>query len=146
MDERPPPPPPQHPECLPDMRSQKQAKPKQRQPQERQPRTVRKVIAVFDEGTQITEEVHLSPEDPKYYRRWQVTCPHHVSDELPCFKHRNCGAAQTSHFGDMEPAGFLVAWVRSCAHYENRNDHMDKKALPSLQDIQEAMQQECWEP
>ena len=44
----------------------------------------------------------------------------------------------------MELAAYLVAWVRSGVFYESRDDHMDKKALPSMQEIEAAMRQEGW--
>ena len=101
-------------------------------------------MAVIAPGVQILEEEWLTPGQPDYYRRFLVQCPHHVGGPRPCNKSRNCGQGQTSRFGDMEPAGFLAAWVRSGELYATREEHMARAAQPTQAEVEAAMRDEGW--
>jgi len=59
-------------------------------------------------------------------------------------KKRNCGAAQTARFGDMEAAAFCGAWIRSAGKYSTRQEHMARTSDPTVQQIEEVMRSEGW--
>ena len=104
----------------------------------------REVIAVLQSGIQVIQDEHLSPGQPGFYRRVLVQCPHHAGGPQPCSRTRNWGAAQTAHFGEMEPAGYLAAWVRAGPRFHSREEHMAREFQPTLADVETAMRAEGW--
>ena len=108
----------------------------------------RPVFAVIQPGIEIVEDEHLTPGQPGHYRRLKVQCPHehHHLPGQPCTRTRNTGAAQTVHFGEMEPAGYLAAWVRGGRELASKEAHMDRSYQPTLSEVEAAMRTEGWLP
>ena len=79
-----------------------------------------------------------------YYKRVRIQCPHphHNLGGKKCSKARNCGPAQTKHFGPMEPLAYLTSWMRKGEECATREDHMANK--PDLDSVEETMRQEGW--
>ena len=87
----------------------------------------------------------MTPGEKGHYKRWEVTCPYHPPVAgRPCRKRRNIGAAQTSRFGPMEPAAYLIAWVRNAPFYEDREHCSDANAHPKAADIETVMREQGW--
>jgi hypothetical protein len=65
------------------------------------------------------------------YERYFLNCVHHAD----CIKSRNCGAAQTSHFGEWEPIAFLAVWHTKGAHVP-AGQHVEG-VKPTLDEVRE---------
>lgn len=112
-------------------------------------RMPREVVASVA-GVDIVQESHLLPGEPGHYRRMAIRCTL-VSHRTPsgarpcaCNKFRNCGPRQTAHFGDMEPAGYLAAWLRKGDAFETRASHV--RYAPTLAEVESEMKLQGWIP
>ena len=79
------------------------------------------------EGCPLKLEVWGNPTDRDYYKRYIAVCPFHSTDEVKCWRKRNCGPGQTRLLGESEPKAFLGAWLCRAPLNTTRKDHMEEK-------------------
>ncbi len=80
------------------------------------------------DGVPVVEDMFGHAGQPGSYRRIVVRCPctqttHHVLHKA-CEKRRGLGANQRMHFGELEPFGFLGAWLAARDRFPDRRSHM----------------------
>ena len=104
------------------------------------PRAAREIVAAVD-GVEVVRDTNGAPGEDGYYTRVGIRCPYHTK----CTKHRNCHAAQTAHFGEMEPVAFLLSWMKKGATLPDKATH-SKVEAPSVQDLELEMRAQGWIP
>ena len=106
------------------------------------------------EGVEVKREKHtgdsaVTPRNQKGYTRLRVLCPcpgH--SEKVPgqrrkiCERRRGTGPDQTATFGELEPYGFLGAWLSSAAKFPGQREHLDHD--PSTAEVREYMKSVGW--
>jgi hypothetical protein len=93
-------------------------------------------VSSWVEGVHLEHNEHRLGE-PDAYRRFGVTCMHHLrsSKGHSCHKWRNIGPEQTSRWGELEAVGFLGAWLASASQHVDRRCHMHRDLNPTLQQV-----------
>ena len=99
----------------------------------------------FVEGVPVRLETFGSVTKSRSYTRIVVDCPLCQSGHVGkprCSKRRTLGANQCSNFGDMEPYGYLGAWLHARDRFGDRTAHMAYN--PTSKDVGEYMRTQQW--
>ena len=91
----------------------------------------------------------VTPRNQKGYTRLRVLCPcpGHCR-KVPgqrrkiCERRRGTGPDQTATFGELEPYGFLGAWLRSADWFPGHREHLDYD--PSTDEVKAYMRAAGW--
>ena len=102
----------------------------------------RRPIVMYLEGCAIIEDKHDDAAKSISYKRLEVVCPcsgskHFQKGKAACRKRRGLDSGQTRHFGSLEPAAFLGAWLADRAKLKTRAKHV--RYVPSKARVERYM-------
>ena len=83
------------------------------------------------EGRPLEDKVEVVAGEVLRYLK--VTCDQHDG----CYRTRRRHSAQTAHFGDVEPVGYLGAWLAARFNPDRSNKREHMEYYPSVAEVEE---------